>query len=198
MYQQRKIDRDVFRAYDIRGTVGQQLDENAFYSVGKALACRLSELDRTSILIGRDGRLSSYKLAQALTQGLLDSGINVFELGEVTSPIMYYATHISGVDSGVMVTGSHNPSDYNGIKMVLAGTTLAHDDIQILYDLIEQGVEKVGHGRLEILDVVDDYVQRIVSDVRLARPLKVVVDAGNGIAGPIAPRVLRALGCEVV
>jgi phosphomannomutase / phosphoglucomutase len=198
VYQQRKIDRDVFRAYDIRGIIGQQLDENAFYSVGKALACRLVALERTNIVVARDGRLTSQALSNALTQGLLDSGINVFDLGEVTSPIMYYATNISGIDSGVMITGSHNPSDYNGIKMVLAGTTLAHDDIQMLYDLVEQGVAFEGCGHLEQLHVVDDYVQRIVGDVRLKRPLKVVVDAGNGIAGPIAPRVLRALGCEVI
>ena len=198
LYKQRKIDRDVFRAYDIRGIIGQQLDENAFYSVGKALACKLYAIDRNNIIIARDGRLTSEKLAHALTQGLLDSGIHVFDLGEVTSPIMYYATHISGIDSGVMITGSHNPADYNGIKMVLAGTTLAQADIETLYDLVEKGESRDGVGRLEQLHVVDDYVHRIVGDVRLNRPLKVVVDAGNGIAGPIAPRVLRALGCEVV
>ena len=197
-YKQCKIEKDVFRAYDIRGIIGEQLNEDAFYSVGKALACRLNHLNRTSILVARDGRLTSSALSKALIQGLLTSGIHVFDLGEVTSPMMYYATNISGIDSGVMITGSHNPSDYNGIKMVLAGTTLAHTDIQILYELVEQGTACSGQGYLETLDIVDDYVHRITGDIKLKRPLKVVVDAGNGIAGPFAPRILRALGCEVV
>lgn len=198
MYQQRKLDRNVFRAYDIRGVVGKQLDENAFYSVGKAIACRLHTLQRDHILLARDGRLTSESLARALAQGLQDSGISVRDLGATTTPIMYYATHVSGIDSGLMVTGSHNPADYNGIKMVLAGTTLVQENIQDLYELVESQASQLGQGSLTQLDVFHDYTQRILNDITLHRPLKVVVDAGNGIAGPFIPPILRALGCEVI
>ncbi len=198
MYEPRMMDHEVFRAYDIRGIIPDQLDDNAFYTVGKALACRLHALGRTSMLVGRDGRLSSERLARAMMHGLMDSGIHVFDIGMVTSPLLYYATNISGIDSGVMITGSHNPANYNGIKMVLGGTTLGQIDIELLYDLVVQGQFYAGEGRYEFLNVVDDYVHRIVGDVRLKRPFKVVVDAGNGIAGPFVPRVLRALGCEVI
>ena len=197
-YQHRAIDKSVFRAYDIRGIIGDQLDENAFYTIGRAISCRLRALNRNDILMARDGRLTSPSLATALMQGLLDSGINVVDLGEAATPVMYYATHVHGIDSGVMVTGSHNPADYNGIKMVLAGTTLAHEDIQMLYDFVSRGEVINGQGQYQRFDIMSAYTQRIVSDVQLKRPLKIVVDCGNGIAGPVIPGVLRQLGCEVI
>lgn len=197
-YQHRQIDRSVFRAYDIRGIIGEQLDENAFYSIGRAIACRLHALERADILVARDGRLTSDALAMALMQGLLDSGINVVDLGAVATPVMYYATHVCGFDSGLMVTGSHNPADYNGIKMVLAGTTLADADIQMLYDLVVRGEFMSGQGEYQVFDIMTNYIQRMLSDMTLTRPLKVVVDCGNGIAGPIVPQVIRQLGCEVI
>lgn len=197
-YQQQKIDKEVFRAYDIRGIIHRQLDENSFYTMGRALSCRLTALDRSAVLLARDGRLSSASLACALSQGLLDSGIDVIDLGEVTTPMMYYATYVSGIDSGLMVTGSHNPADYNGIKMVLAGTTLAQADIQVLYALVEQQARQEGSGTYRTLDISADYQQRIVSDIHLKRRFKVVVDCGNGIAGPTVPAVLEALGCDVI
>lgn len=192
------IDRSVFRAYDIRGIIGKQLDDDAFYSIGRAISCRLTALGRTQIFLARDGRLSSDHLAAALKQGLLDSGIHVIDLGAVPTPMMYFATYTKGLDSGLMVTGSHNPADYNGIKMVLAGTTLAHGDIDAIFNLVETRISVEGAGECEALDVTDDYVQRILSDIHLRRPLKVVVDCGNGIAGPMIERVIRALGCDVV
>ena len=128
-FKQGSVQRSVFRAYDIRGIVGPQLDDNAFYSIGKAVGCRLHALQRSAIFLARDGRLTSEHLAHALKQGLLDSGIHVLDLGAVATPVMYYATQTQPIDSGLMVTGSHNPSEYNGIKLVLAGTTLAHEDI---------------------------------------------------------------------
>ena len=197
-YQHRAVDKSVFRAYDIRGIIGDQLDENAFYTIGRAISCRLRALDRNDIVMARDGRLTSESLAKALMQGLLDSGINVVDLGEAATPVMYYATHVHGIDSGVMVTGSHNPADYNGIKMVLAGTTLAHEDIQILYDFVSRGEVINGQGQYQCFDIMSSYTQRIVSDMQIKRPLKVVVDCGNGIAGPVIPGVLRRLGCEVI
>ena len=197
-YKTRAIDRGVFRAYDIRGIIGTELDEDAFYTIGKAISCRLQALGRSSIFVARDGRLTSDSLASALKQGLLDSGISVLDLGAVATPVMYYATHAYDVDSGLMVTGSHNPADYNGIKMVLAGTTLASADIDILYDLVCTGEFISGAGKYESLDIMDDYVQRIVGDIHLQRPLKVVVDCGNGIAGTTIPGVIEQLGCEVI
>ncbi len=197
-YQLRQIDRSVFRAYDIRGVIGEQLDENAFYSLGRALSCRLHALGRADVLVARDGRLTSDELTNALMQGLLDSGINVVDLGAVATPVMYYATHVHGIDSGLMVTGSHNPAEYNGIKMVLAGTTLAEADIQQLHDLVERGESITGFGEYQTYDIMSDYMQRMVCDMQLKRPLKVVVDCGNGIAGPIVPQVIRQLGCEVI
>lgn len=197
-YQHRQIDRSVFRAYDIRGIIGEQLNEDAFYSIGRALSCRLQALGRTDMLLARDGRLTSHSLALALKQGLIDSGIHVIDLGEAATPVMYYATHVHGIDSGVMVTGSHNPAEYNGIKMVLAGTTLGDVDIQMLYELVAAGQFADGQGRVESFDIMNDYIQRMISDIQLQRPLKVVVDCGNGVAGPIVPDVIRRLGCEVI
>jgi phosphomannomutase len=197
-YQQRPVERHVFRAYDIRGIIGDELDDNAFYSVGRAIACQMSVLERTNIVLARDGRLTSEHLARALKQGLLDSGITVVDLGLVATPVMYYATHVHGIDSGVMVTGSHNPSDYNGIKMVLAGTTLTEDDIQLLHDRVRMGEVISGEGESLSFNLIDDYSQRVIRDIHLSRPLKVVVDCGNGVAGPVVPDVIRRLGCEVI
>lgn len=197
-YQQQSVDRSVFRAYDIRGVIEPHFDENAFYTIGRAVSCRLQQLARTQIFLARDGRLTSDRLALALKQGLLDSGIDVVDLGRVATPVMYYATHVHGIDCGLMVTGSHNPADYNGIKMVLAGKTLVQADIDIVYDLVQTQPFIEANGRALALDVMDDYMQRITSDITLARSLKVVVDCGNGIAGPIIPKVLTQLGCEVI
>lgn len=197
-YTRREIPSTVFRAYDVRGVVGSELDEHAFYMIAQAIACQLHALDRTGICVARDGRLSSPKLTQALKQGLLDSGIDVFDLGEVPTPVMYYATQTSGIDSGLMVTGSHNPGDYNGIKMVLAGKTLVDEDIQALHQLVLQEKIIYGQGQEMPLAILDDYMQRIVGDVKVVRPLRVVVDCGNGVAGPIIPEVLRQLGCTVI
>ncbi|MCP0913665.1 MULTISPECIES: phosphomannomutase/phosphoglucomutase [Legionella] len=197
-YQYKAIERSVFRAYDIRGIVGTQLDENAYYSIGKAIACRLQELERGSIFLARDGRLTSPGLAAALKTGLLESGMHVIDLGAVPTPVMYYATCHYPTDCGLMVTGSHNPADYNGIKMVLAGKTLANADIDTLYALHNKGVCIAGKGRVEELDILTQYRERIISDVQLHRPFKVVVDCGNGIAGLIAPYIIEQLGCEVI
>ena len=192
------IDRSVFRAYDIRGVIGDQLDESSFYLIGQAIAYRLNQLGRNKILLARDGRLTSAALADALKQGLLCSGVDVIDLGAVATPVMYYATHTyPGVDSGLMVTGSHNPADYNGIKMVIAGKTLVQADITQLYELVSANLTLSGQGESTYFDIMPQYIQRITLDIQIKRPLRVVVDCGNGIAGPIVPLVLRQLGCEV-
>ncbi|HDV5710025.1 TPA: phosphomannomutase/phosphoglucomutase [Legionella pneumophila] len=198
IYQQKQIPRSVFRAYDIRGIIGKELDENSFYSIGLAIARYLQKLNRRQIFVARDGRLTSYALATALKEGLLDSGIDILDLGAVATPVMYYATHTQGIDSGLMVTGSHNPADYNGIKLVLAGKTLIQDEIDTLYDLLGEVKQSAVRGTETAFDVIEGYIQRIVSDIQLKRPLKVVVDCGNGVAGPIIPRAISKLGCEVI
>ncbi|CAM4474991.1 MAG: Phosphomannomutase/phosphoglucomutase [Legionella sp.] len=197
-YQQRPISRSVFRAYDIRGIIGQELDEDAFYSIGLAIACRFHVLQRQQIFLARDGRLTSAALALALKQGLLESGIDVVELGMVTTPVMYYATQTQGIDCGLMVTASHNPADYNGIKMVFAGKTLVQDDIDILYHLITEQKRVHGEGKESAVDMLPKYMQRVKSDIQIKHPLKVVVDCGNGVSGLVVPQVLSDLGCEVI
>jgi phosphomannomutase len=198
MYRQKPVPPSAFRAYDIRGIIGQELDEHSFYSIGLALAYYLRKLQRRQIFLGRDGRLTSSALALALKQGLLDSGIDVFDLGAVATPVMYYATHTQAFDSGLMVTGSHNPKEYNGIKMVLAGKTLVQEDIDVLYHLILAKKRIFGQGKDKALDIMPLYIQRVISDIQIKSPLKVVVDCGNGIAGLVIPNVLRQLGCEVI
>lgn len=192
-YKQRPVSRTVFRAYDIRGIIGRDLDEHAFYSIGLAISCHLQRLKRQQIFLARDGRLTSNALAHALRQGLLDSGIDVFDLGVVATPVMYYATHTQGIDCGLMVTGSHNPASYNGIKMVFAGRNLTCDDIDSLYHLVAEGKRIYGHGKEFSVDVLPKYKQRILSDIQVKRPLKVIVDCGNGVAGPVIPEVLSTL-----
>lgn len=198
MYSLQAILPGVFRAYDIRGIINPQFDENAFYTIGRAIATRLKALGRHHIYLARDGRLSSERLATALRFGMVESGAEVIDLGAVATPVMYYAAHSTEIDSGVMVTGSHNPADYNGIKMVLAGKTLVQSDIDLLYTIISKSdfVSEKGHYRSHC--ILADYTQRILRDVRLIRSLKVVVDCGNGIAGTVIPQVLKNLGCEVI
>ncbi|MDP1604304.1 MAG: phosphomannomutase/phosphoglucomutase [Legionella sp.] len=197
-YQEISVDRGVFRAYDIRGVINKHFNEDAYYTIGRAISCRLHALERSQIFLARDGRLTSNNLANALKQGLIDSGISVVDLGMIATPVMYYATHAHGLDCGLIVTGSHNPADYNGIKMVLAGKTLVQTDIDILYDIVRKGDFINAEGQSRSLDIIDDYMSRVISDITVARPLKVVVDCGNGIAGPVIPDVIARLGCEVI
>ena len=191
------IDPTIFKAYDIRGIVDKGLTEDSPYQIGLAIGSEAQARGEQHIYVGRDGRLSGPKLSQALIKGLLDSGCDVTDVGMVPTPILYFAAYHLGSGSGIMVTGSHNPPDYNGFKMVLGGTTLAGEMIQGLKARIESGDLSSGSGKRDELDVVDDYIQRIVGDVKLARPMKVVVDCGNGVPGMAAPKLLRELGCEV-
>lgn len=200
-YQCVAIEKQIFRAYDIRGIVGSQLTEDALYTLGLAIGLELHALNRTGVFLARDGRLTSDALASALRAGLLEAGIHVKDLGAVATPVMYYAIHTQGLDSGLMVTGSHNPADYNGVKLVLAGKTLVEADIERLYArVVELPHTKINAipGTSENLDVLPCYIGRVLEGIVLARPMKVVVDCGNGIVGPVVPQVLEALGCEVI
>ena len=198
MYKERQISKTVFRAYDIRGIIGEELDGDAYYTIGRALAIELRAIDRNQIFIARDGRLTSIELATALIQGLIASGINVIDLGSGPTPMMYYATHKHAIDCGLMVTGSHNPSNYNGIKIVIAGKTLVKADIDRLYAHVIAQKFHNAIATITYLDIKPDYIRRIVNDIILQRALTVVVDCGNGIAGTLAVPVLERLGCSVI
>ncbi len=189
---------EIFRAYDIRGVVGETLTREIVYDVGRAIGSLAYDQGQQTVIVGRDGRHSSTELNDALCRGLQDSGRDLIDLGVVPTPVVYFATHYLGSNSGVMVTGSHNPPEYNGLKVVLSGETLSEAGIKRLHESLVSGNLLQGEGTREQQDLIPDYIGRIVDDVRLARPMKVVVDCGNGAAGDLAPQLFRTLGCEVV
>jgi phosphomannomutase/phosphoglucomutase len=193
------VDPSIFRAYDIRGVVGKTLDKQVARLLGQSIGMLMGEKGLREIVIGRDGRLSGAELSGALADGLRATGIDVIDLGAVPTPVVYYAAFRYNTGCGVAITGSHNPPDYNGFKIVVGGETLAEGAIQDLYQRIARGaLENDGQGSLREIDVAPDYIEKIVSDVLAERSLKVVVDSGNGIAGAIAPQVLEGIGCEVI
>lgn len=192
------LDPSIFKAYDIRGIVDTTLTEEAVYWIGRALGAEAEARGEQHIYVARDGRLSGPRLIDALSRGLTEAGRDVTDLGMVPTPVLYYAAYELGSGSGIMITGSHNPPEYNGLKMVLGGTTLSGEDIQALRQRIERGDFSEGQGTRASADVVAQYIARISRDVKLARPMKVIVDCGNGVAGVVAPQLLRALGCEVI
>ena len=189
---------EIFKAYDIRGVVGRTLTAPVVQTIGRALGSLARERKRDTIAVGRDGRLSGPELIGALSDGIRAAGVDVVDIGMVVTPMTYFAAVHLGTASGVMVTGSHNPPDYNGLKMVIDGTTLSGDDIQALRTRIERGELAEGSGGLRTQDVGAAYFDRIASDVKLARPMRIAVDCGNGVAGAYAPALYRRLGCEVV
>lgn len=192
------LDPAIFRAYDIRGIVGDNLTDDIVYHIGRAIGSEAQSRGQGSLAVGCDGRNSSDQLRTALIRGLMDTGRKVYDVGLVPTPALYYATHALDTHSGVMVTGSHNPPEYNGLKIVLGGETLADEAIQALRRRIMSNELVEGTGSVERVDILDHYVDRIASDIALARPLKVVADCGNGVAGIVAPRLIEALGCQVV
>ncbi|ARN20536.1 phosphomannomutase/phosphoglucomutase [Piscinibacter gummiphilus] len=189
-----------FKAYDIRGIVGKTIDEAFAEHLGRAFGSAAIEAGEKAVAVGRDGRLSGPSLVAALVRGLASTGLDVVDLGAVTTPMLYYVAATRGkhgCNSGIQVTGSHNPKDYNGFKMVLAGRAIYGDEIQALRQRIEKEDYVKGEGRSAPMDIVPEYSHRITSDARLARRMKIVVDSGNGIPGASAPAILRALGCDV-
>ena len=190
----------IFKAYDIRGVVGQTIDAAFAEHLGRAFGSEAVAAGEKAVAMGRDGRLSGPKLAAALIKGLKSTGLDVVDLGPVTTPMLYYVAATRGAHgcrSGIQVTGSHNPKDYNGFKMVLAGRAIYGDDIQKLRQRIEAEDYIKRRGRSAAMDITAEYTARIAGDCKLARPMKIVVDSGNGIPGASAPGVLRALGCTV-
>jgi len=193
------LDPAIFRAYDIRGIVGTQLTADIARRIGQAIGGLMTERGLREIVVGRDGRLSGAELAGALSDGLRAAGIDVIDLGAVPTPVAYFAAYHFGTGCAVSVTGSHNPPDHNGFKIVVGGETLAEGAIADLYRRIAEGrLEEDGVGTWREQPIIDAYVAKIAGDVSAERRLKVVVDAGNGVAGAVAPRVLEEIGCEVV
>jgi len=188
----------LFRAYDIRGIVGQDLTADAVYHIGLAVGSTALARGETAVLVGRDGRLSSEELSERLAAGIQDSGLDVIDLGAVPTPVLYFGTQQLNTSSGVMVTGSHNPPEYNGLKIVIGGQTLSGEGIQALRRRIEQGQLSKGAGSYNTIDLIDQYIDYVLGDIAVAQPLKLVIDCGNGIAGRVAPRLFEDLGCEVV
>jgi len=188
---------EIFKAYDIRGIVGTTLTTAGAELIGKAIGSEARARQHPRVVVGRDGRLSGPDLVGALSRGLAATGCDVIDIGMVPTPVVYFATHHLGTHTGVAVTGSHNPPDYNGFKMMIAGETLAGEAIQGLRDRIERADFAEGNGSIQDQDVRDAYLARITSDVRLARALRLAVDCGNGVAGELAPTLFRRLGCEV-
>jgi phosphomannomutase/phosphoglucomutase len=194
------LSKTIFKAYDIRGVIGSTLDAGIARRIGQAFgAAALAKGERT-VIIGRDGRLSGPELARALAEGLQAAGVDVVDLGMVATPMVYFATNVLGARSGIMVTGSHNPPDYNGFKMVLAGEAIYGDAIQGLYQAIlrDDFQPAAQQGGYSTHDIKAAYVERIVGDVRIARPIKIAVDCGNGVAGMVAGDLFRAMGCDVI
>ncbi|KPK11780.1 MAG: phosphoglucomutase [Acidithiobacillales bacterium SG8_45] len=188
---------EIFKAYDIRGIVGKTLTNDTARAIGQALGSEALARKQQAIAVGRDGRLSGPDLVNALAEGIASTGCNVVNVGMVPTPVLYFATYHLETHSGVMVTGSHNPPDYNGFKMVLGGETLSGDDIQALRQRIESGDLASGNGSITDADVKEAYLGRITSDIKLARPMKIIVDCGNGVAGEMAPELYRRMDCDV-
>jgi phosphomannomutase / phosphoglucomutase len=198
MPQTAQIAPEIFKAYDIRGIVGRNFTPETVELIGHAIGSEAAARKQSRIVVGYDGRLSGPSLAAALAAGIRKSGIGVVDIGRVATPMVYFAAHHLKTGSGVSVTGSHNPPDYNGLKMVLGGETLAGEAVQKLRVRIESGDLAHGAGSYERQDIQRDYIERIGNDVKLARPMRIVVDCGNGVPGAFAPALYRRLGCEVV
>ncbi|CAH2896457.1 MAG: Phosphoglucomutase (EC @ Phosphomannomutase (EC [uncultured Paraburkholderia sp.] len=200
------ISKSIFKAYDIRGVIGKTLDADAARSIGRAFGSEVRAQGGDAVVVARDGRLSGPELIQALSDGLRAAGVDVVNVGMVPTPVGYFTASVPlqleggerRVDSCIVVTGSHNPPDYNGFKMVLRGSAIYGEQIQALHQRIVDENFSEGSGTYVEYDIADDYLQRIASDVKLARPIKIVVDTGNGVAGGLAPQLFRKLGCELV
>ncbi|CAE6812760.1 Phosphomannomutase/phosphoglucomutase [Paraburkholderia domus] len=200
------ISKSIFKAYDIRGVIGKTLDADAARSIGLAFGSEVRAQGGDAVVVARDGRLSGPELIQALSDGLRAAGVDVVNVGMVPTPVGYFAASVPlkldggerRVDSCIVVTGSHNPPDYNGFKMVLRGAAIYGEQILALHQRIVDENFSEGSGTYTEYDIADAYLDRIASDIKLARPIKIVVDTGNGVAGGLAPKLFRKLGCELV
>jgi len=188
----------IFRAYDIRGIVGQGIDADSVFRIGQAVGSEAIDRGEDTLITGADARLSSPELSVALINGILATGCHVCDLGVVPTPLLYYATHVLASGSGAMLTGSHNPGEYNGIKIVLKKQALADDQIQALHTRIIENRLHAGQGNYTRHDISQAYIDRVTSDIALRKSYKVVLDCGNGVTGLFAPQLFSELGCHVV
>jgi len=188
----------IFRAYDIRGIVDETLTPEVVTQIGQAIGSEAAAKNQPKIVVARDGRLSGPKLIEALIEGLQAAGREVIDIGMVPTPLLYFATHYLKTGSGVMLTGSHNPPNYNGLKIMIGGETLSGDAIAALKTRIDSGDLITGNGFRHTADIHHAYISHIHKDVKLARPFKVVIDCGNGVAGAVAPHLMQILGCQVI
>ena len=189
---------EIFKAYDIRGIVDQSLTPEIVRQIGQAIGSEALEAGDSAVIVGRDGRLSGPDMVTALTEGITAAGCDAIDIGMVPTPLTYFATHHLGIGAAVSVTGSHNPPNYNGLKIMVGTHTLAGERIQGLKHRIEAQTVAHGAGQQSQEDVVPAYLRRVTEDIQLDRPLRVVSDCGNGVAGMLAPRLLREIGCEVI
>jgi phosphomannomutase/phosphoglucomutase len=195
------LSKTIFKAYDIRGIIGKTLDAGVARQIGRAFGTAALAKGQQSVVIGRDGRLSGPELSAALAEGLQSAGVDVIDLGMVATPMVYFGTNVLDTQSGIMVTGSHNPPDYNGFKMVLAGEAIHGEAIQALFHSIAEhdgSSSNAAPGGYSTHDTTAAYLERIIGDVKLARPIKIAVDCGNGVAGAFAGDLFRGMGCEVI
>jgi len=197
-HQAVELSPEIFRAYDIRGVIDRTLDSGIARSVGQAIGTVTLEKDAGPVVVARDGRLSGPYLMQGMIEGILSTGCDVLDIGAVPTGVLYFAAHEIAAGSGVMITGSHNPPDYNGFKIMVAGDTLYGDGIADLYGRISEGRLQSGQGQVTRRNVVPDYIEKIAGDIQVERPLKIVIDCGNGIGGVCAADTLRAIGVEVL
>jgi len=188
----------IFKAYDIRGIVDNTLTTDIAFKIGQAVGSDVIANGGHSIVIGRDGRLSGPILAEVLSNGLRAAGVNVIDIGLAPSPVVYYSSYSKNIPSCIAITGSHNPPDYNGFKMVVEGVTLSAERIQAIKQRIIDNDFSEGNGHYVREEIIDNYIERIVSDIKLKRKMKIVIDSGNGVAGATAPQVFRGIGCDVI
>ncbi len=198
MHNNLVVPTEIFRAYDIRGVVNESLTIEVVEAIGCALGTIVLARGEKTIVVARDGRLSGPMLMNALSNGILSTGCNVIDIGMVPTPVLYFATHSLKIPSGVMITGSHNPPDYNGLKMMVGGQALYGDGIQSLYALMKEASFSKGQGQKTEKNIIEAYITAIKNDITLTKPLKIVVDAGNGVTGELIPVLFAALGCEVI
>lgn len=196
--QLQELPASIFRAYDIRGIVGKGLTADSVFTLGLAIGSEARERGERTIILGWDGRTSSPDLSNALAAGLNCSGCDVIRLGMVPTPLMYFATHTLSTRSGVMLTGSHNPAEYNGLKIILGGQRLTADEIGALHTRVQQGAFTSGKGKIEDYDCIPDYISTIVGHITLKKQLTVVIDCGSGVGGRVAPSLFKQLGCRVI
>ncbi len=192
------IQEEIFRAYDIRGIVGEGLNAEIMYWLGKAIGSEALYKGEKNLYLGSDARLSSPEFSEHMRAGILDTGCNVVDLGQIPTPLLYFATHTSAITSGVMIIVSHNPKNYNGLKVVFKKKSLSDAQITIFKDRIFSQVFYQGKGSYLTLDIKSSYIEKICSDFSLSQKLKVIIDSGNAITASVAPTLFEKLGCDVV